>query len=549
MTSLPSNAQFANAQNRAVAVAQEWARSGTNGFTDDDVCQVRNAYAAVEVGGGDRDCDGIVDGIDLDDDGDRIPDDEDNCPTVRNRRQRDLDRDGLGDLCDPDDDADGVLDVNDNCPVNGNPGQEDSDLDGIGDVCEDEDRDDVRDVIDNCPGVRNTRQIDTDGDGQGDACDEDDDDDGWLDSEDNCPLEENPLQTDLDGDGHGDECDNCVGTRNPEQTDTDEDGEGDVCDDDDDGDSVPDDDDNCSLVPNPYQVDFNHNYVGLACDPDEIWLLDNHYGDISILLNPSVREMIPIPPCEADCLAVYPSNYLVHVEIAGLPGTIRAWISDDLGNSVGKAPFSSEPRFLKFRPLGGRSYFLNFVSSPDAAVGEEIPISVSMAAGPEDDQSEQGPSEPPAQFPPPPARDSSEQQDEIITPTPTVTVTPQVPSITPTPTHTPQLPPITVTPTVRPTRTHTPKPSPPTAPKKLAIVGKVCNSEEYSVTLGWNDKANNEDGYRVYRGKKLIATLKPNATSYKDKPPGSGPYTYGVEAFNSAGASKRPTVNEEGCLY
>lgn len=47
----------------------------------------------------------------------------------------------------------------------------------------------------------------------------------------------------------------------------------------------------------------------------------------------------------------------------------------------------------------------------------------------------------------------------------------------------------------------------------------------------------------------MIAELSANAESYQDKPPGSGPYTYAVEAYNSSGASQRVSVEEEGCLY
>ncbi|NIS81781.1 MAG: hypothetical protein GTO14_16590 [Anaerolineales bacterium] len=90
---------------------------------------------------------------------------------------------------------------------------------------------------------------------------------------------------------------------------------------------------------------------------------------------------------------------------------------------------------------------------------------------------------------------------------------------------------------------------PPAAPTKLAITGRVCTDTAYSVTLGWKDNAGNEDGYRVYREAQLIATLGKNATKYTDNPPGSGPYTYSVEAFNSAGASGHPSVQEVGCLY
>jgi hypothetical protein len=106
-------------------------------------------------------------GID-DADGDRVPDDEDNCPDIYNETegeppmQPDFDGDGRGDACD-------------NCPTVANPGQEDDDVgggDGTGDAC------------DNCaPGVcnpdvsapvgtcGNEDQIDDDHDGVGAKCD------------------------------------------------------------------------------------------------------------------------------------------------------------------------------------------------------------------------------------------------------------------------------------------------------------------------------------------------------------------------------------------
>jgi hypothetical protein len=114
----------------------------------------------------------------------------------------------------------------------------------------------------------------------------------------------------------------------------------------------------------------------------------------------------------------------------------------------------------------------------------------------------------------------------------------------------PPLPTDTPTPTPKPPKPKptTPQPSPPAAPAQLTITKKVCTDTEYSVTLGWMDIANNEDGYRVFRDGQLIATLAKNATGYKDNPSGSGPYTYGVEAFNAAGSSQRPAVYEDGCL-
>ncbi|NMC72600.1 MAG: amidohydrolase family protein, partial [Myxococcales bacterium] len=94
-----------------------------------------------------------------DQDGDGVPDDEDDCPRIFNPirpldrgRQADFDGDGVGDACDPcplhpdtttcslpapeDLDADGVHDASDNCPRLRNPGQEDGDGDLIGDACD-----------------------------------------------------------------------------------------------------------------------------------------------------------------------------------------------------------------------------------------------------------------------------------------------------------------------------------------------------------------------------------------------------------------------------
>ncbi len=130
--------------------------------------------------------------VEEDDDGDGIPNSQDNCPSTANTTQDDADADGIGDACDTctDTDGDGFGDPGfpantcdeDNCPSTSNPGQEDTDNDGIGDVC------------DTC--------TDTDGDGFGDpgfpanTCDED-----------NCPSTSNPSQADSDGDGIGDACD------------------------------------------------------------------------------------------------------------------------------------------------------------------------------------------------------------------------------------------------------------------------------------------------------------------------------------------------------
>lgn len=145
LRNLPESAGFQSARAFEVATAIAWARDGTHGFNQQDVCTVRNGWAAVEVGWGDADCNGIEDRpSDLD--GDYWPDLIDICPLAANPAQDDTDRDGVGDACD-------------NCPSRPNP---------------------IR------PGQN--RQDDLDGDGQGDACDDDVDGDGCPNSRDQHPT-------------------------------------------------------------------------------------------------------------------------------------------------------------------------------------------------------------------------------------------------------------------------------------------------------------------------------------------------------------------------
>ena len=104
-----------------------------------------------------------------DGDGDGVPDETDNCPTVPNADQINTDEDmiggdGMGDACDDDDDADGVFDITDNCPLMPNVGQADGDHDGVGNAC------------DNCRGMSNPDQSNRDGDHTGDVCDPQPDD-------------------------------------------------------------------------------------------------------------------------------------------------------------------------------------------------------------------------------------------------------------------------------------------------------------------------------------------------------------------------------------
>ncbi|MGI8775363.1 MAG: thrombospondin type 3 repeat-containing protein [Actinomycetota bacterium] len=112
-----------------------------------------------------------------DQDGDGIPDDKDNCPTVNNPDQKDTDGDGIGDACDDDDDNDGIPDDQDNCPTVFNPDQKDTDGDGIGDACDDTPGEELPQCSDG---------LDNDGDGFIDMEDpnctspEDDDESGFV---------------------------------------------------------------------------------------------------------------------------------------------------------------------------------------------------------------------------------------------------------------------------------------------------------------------------------------------------------------------------------
>jgi len=109
--------------------------------------------------------------------------------------------------------------------------------------------------------------------------------------------------------------------------------------------------------------------------------------------------------------------------------------------------------------------------------------------------------------------------------------------------------PLPATPTPTPTRTPTPVVSVPNAPTNLTVVSAVCSASSYSITLSWTDNAKNEAGYRVYRNGILIATLAANSTGYTDSLPCCGPTNFAVEAYNSAGSSKRAEITAPECVY
>lgn len=81
---------------------------------------------------------------DVDDDG--IENQEDNCPLISNKNQKDDDNDRIGNVCDnapevknydqSDVDEDTIGDIIDNCKSEPNPDQKDRDNDGVGNICD-----------------------------------------------------------------------------------------------------------------------------------------------------------------------------------------------------------------------------------------------------------------------------------------------------------------------------------------------------------------------------------------------------------------------------
>jgi Zn-dependent metalloprotease len=317
---LTKSSTMVDARNAAVVVARALQEDGHFGFTNSDICKIMNGYAAVGLGNGDFNCDGVEDSVGPDSDYDGWWDVIDNCDDVPNPGQDDTDVDGIGDACDLNSDQDPYLDhvfgvvcnglngpnCDDNCQFEPQPNQNDWNHDGVGDACQDSDGDIHTDDQDNCLLLGND-QTNSDSDPLGDACDPDDDNDKILDDgdhnginfdhpcmlgsnfncDDNCPIKPNLSQSDPEGDGIGQDCDKCPQIYNAyDNSDTDHDGLGNVCDPDSDNDGVLDDgdhsghegdhtctagntlncDDNCPLVKNQNQLDYNKNGIGSWCE-------------------------------------------------------------------------------------------------------------------------------------------------------------------------------------------------------------------------------------------------------------------------------------------
>jgi hypothetical protein len=70
-------------------------------------------------------------------------------------------------------------------------------------------------------------------------------------------------------------------------------------------------------------------------------------------------------------------------------------------------------------------------------------------------------------------------------------------------------------------------------------------NSDITVNLKWNDRSNNETGFRVYRDGILVIDLPANSTFYVDLFGGSATfvYSYRVAAYNAAGEAMGGTIS------
>lgn len=71
-----------------------------------------------------------------------------------------------------------------------------------------------------------------------------------------------------------------------------------------------------------------------------------------------------------------------------------------------------------------------------------------------------------------------------------------------------------------------------------------CTGGIVRISLTWQDRANGEDGYRIYRDGAKLADLPAASTTYDDIAPAPGSYQYTVAAFNASGESTAKVTAE-----
>jgi len=85
----------------------------------------------------------------------------------------------------------------------------------------------------------------------------------------------------------------------------------------------------------------------------------------------------------------------------------------------------------------------------------------------------------------------------------------------------------------------------PEAPFQMVLVKRDCVGR-ILIVLHWPD-VTGDTGYRIYREGIMLATLKMNATEYRDYPPTANSYFYEIESVNDYGVSVRFSMSVAGC--
>ncbi len=69
-----------------------------------------------------------------------------------------------------------------------------------------------------------------------------------------------------------------------------------------------------------------------------------------------------------------------------------------------------------------------------------------------------------------------------------------------------------------------------------------CYGEQADITLSWNDKADNESGYRIVRNGEVVADLPANSTYFEETIPllSGQSVEYKIRAYNQAGEADSP---------
>jgi hypothetical protein len=85
----------------------------------------------------------------------------------------------------------------------------------------------------------------------------------------------------------------------------------------------------------------------------------------------------------------------------------------------------------------------------------------------------------------------------------------------------------------------------PEVPFQMVVVNRDCVGRNL-VVLRWPD-VTGETAYRIYRQGIMLASLKMNATEYRDYPPDANSYFYEIETINRYGVSIRFSMSVAGC--